>query len=100
MAPRKKRRKFSIEQKAAIVRRHLVDKVPVSDLCGEYKLQPSVYYDWQRIVTDNLAAALSPAGDQGAQIRERKLARQVEALNARLADKDNVIAEVAEEMVK
>ena len=59
-----------------------------------------MYYDWQRIVTDNLAAALAPAGDQAAQSRERKLARQNEALKARLADKDNVIAEVAAEMVK
>ena len=51
------RRQFSTEQKVAILRRHLVDKVPISDLCDEYKLQPSVLYQWQRQVFDNLAGA-------------------------------------------
>ena len=41
------RRSYSTEEKAAIVRRHLADKVPVSDLCDEYKIQPSVFYTWQ-----------------------------------------------------
>ena len=49
MAKKKRtRRQFTAEQKAAILRRHLMDKVPVSDLCAEYKLQPSVFYGWQR----------------------------------------------------
>ena len=39
-----KRRNFTPEQNAAIVRRHMVDKVAVSDLCDEYKIQPSVFY--------------------------------------------------------
>jgi hypothetical protein len=33
---------FTIEQKVAILRRHMVDKVPVSDLCDELELQPKV----------------------------------------------------------
>ena len=35
MSPRKKRRRFTPEDKATILRRHLADKVPVSDLCDE-----------------------------------------------------------------
>jgi len=42
------RRHFTPDEKAAILRRHLADKVPVSDLCDEYHLQPSVFYLWQR----------------------------------------------------
>ncbi len=41
------RRKFSPEAKATILGRHLSDKVPVSDLCEEYKIQLSVFYQWQ-----------------------------------------------------
>ena len=48
MSPRKKRRKFSPEDKATILRRHLADKVPVSDLWDECKIQPSLIYPWQR----------------------------------------------------
>jgi hypothetical protein len=39
---------FTTEQKVAILKRHMVDKVPVSDLCNELGLQPSVFYTRQR----------------------------------------------------
>ena len=35
MSEKRARRKFTAEEKAAMLRRHLVDKVPVSDLCDE-----------------------------------------------------------------
>jgi transposase-like protein len=39
-------RHFTTEQKVAILKRHMVDKVRVSDLCNEENLQPSVFYQW------------------------------------------------------
>ena len=39
-SPRRERRHFSAAQKAALVKRHLVDKVPVSDLCDEAQITP------------------------------------------------------------
>ncbi|MCP4489887.1 MAG: transposase [Gammaproteobacteria bacterium] len=94
---RRQRRKFSPEDKAAILRRHLGDKVPVSDLCEEYKLQPSVFYQWQRQLLDRAAKALEPPRRQG---RESKLQSKIETLEARLLRKDSVIAEISEEFVK
>ncbi len=44
----KKRRRFNPEQKNTIVRRHMVDEVPVSDLCDEYDLQLSVFHGWHK----------------------------------------------------
>ena len=44
----KRRRQFSPEQKIAILRRHLLEHVPVSDLCDEYQLQPAMFYAWCR----------------------------------------------------
>ena len=40
----KKYRKHSPELKVTVVRRHLIDKVPVSSLCEEYNLRPSHFY--------------------------------------------------------
>jgi transposase-like protein len=61
---KRSRRKYTTEQKVAILRRHLVDRVPVSELCNELGLQPSVFYQWQRQVHDNLGGALTtPAAD-------------------------------------
>lgn len=97
---KRSRRQFSVEQKAAILRRHLIDKVPVSDLCDEYKLQPSVFYQWQRLAAENLVGALEkPAGGTASQ-REQQLAAKVEQLEARLARKDSVIAEISAEYVQ
>jgi len=101
MGQKRNRRKFTTEQKVGILHRHLVDKVPVSDLCDEYHLQPSVFYTWQRQVTDHLGVALE-AGEgprRRSASRETKLAREVEALKAKLAKKDHVIAEISEEHV-
>jgi transposase len=61
---KRSRRHFTTEQKVAILKRHMVDKVPVSDLCNEFGLQPSVFYTWQRQALENLAGAFSaPAAD-------------------------------------
>ncbi len=94
---RRQRRRFSPDEKAAILRRHLADKVPVSDLCEEYKLQPSLFYQWQRQLLDHAAKALEPQRGSRA---EKKLESKIEALETRLRRKDSVIAEISEEFVK
>ena len=50
------RRQFTPEEKATILRRHLADRVPVSDLCDEYHIQPTLFYLWQRQAFDNQVA--------------------------------------------
>ena len=96
--PKRKRRKFTPEEKATILRRHLADKISVADLCDEYKLQPSVFYQWQRQLLDNAAKAMTV--ERSAASREKKLEDKVEALESRLRRKDSVIAEISEEFVK
>jgi transposase len=99
---KRKRRYHGTEQKAEILRRHLVDKVAVSDLCDEYKLQPSVLYGWLRQLTENLSVALEATSGQRkrqTKTRETELARENEALRAKLVKKDSIIAEISEEYV-
>ncbi len=96
---KRSRRQFNTDQKVTILRRHLVDKVPISDLCDEYKLQPSVFYQWQRLAFENLAGAFEGAGS-GASQREKQLTDKVQHLEAKLARKDSVIAEISTEYVQ
>ena len=51
------RRHFSPEQKVAIVKAHLVDRVPISDLCDRYHIQPTQFYWWQKQLFENGRAA-------------------------------------------
>ena len=96
-----KRRNHTTEQKLAILRRHLADKVAVSDLCEEYKIQPSLFYQWQRAALENVGAALESSGDDGVarQREKRELTSKIDHLESRLAKKDGVIAEISAEYV-
>lgn len=96
--PRRTRREFTPEQKATILRRHLADDVPVSDLCDEYKIQPTLFYLWQRQALEHLSAALEDGRARRGKDRGETAAQaRVAALEARLAKKDAIIAEVSEE---
>jgi len=46
MSSTRERRHFTGLEKVAILRRHLVDKVPVSDLCEEQRINPTLFYRW------------------------------------------------------
>lgn len=96
--PKRRRRNFSPEEKAAILRRHLSDKVAVSDLAEEYGIQPSLLYQWQRQLLDQAAVALQPS--RRTDHREARLQVRVKVLEAKLQKKDSVIAEISEECVK
>ncbi len=39
------------EEKVAILRRHLLEQVPISELCDRQGLQPTVFYRWQKGAT-------------------------------------------------
>ena len=86
------RRKFSAQEKVALLRRHLVEKVPVSDLCDECHLAPNVFYRWQKEFFENGAAAF----EHGNGSEVRRLQDENEALRTKLAHKDEVIAEIME----
>lgn len=89
------RRHFTEEQKRVILKRHLVDGVPVSDLCDEYKLNPTVFYDWQRKLFEGTLADQRSVGKGASKELERKVAQ----LEEKVARKDAVISEITEEYV-
>jgi len=91
------RRQFSTDQKVALLRRHLIDKVPVSQLCEEAKIQPSVFYHWQQLLFENASRALERPQPVA---QKPKADERVAVLEKRLARKDEVIAEISEEYVK
>jgi len=93
------RRQFTTEQKVALLRRHLVDKEPVSKICEETPLQPSLFYQWLRQAFENLGAALGPPASNEPSKREKELVTRTKELEAKLVKKDHVIAEVTAELV-
>ena len=62
---RKPRKHFTAEEKVAILRRHLLEQEPVSKLCDESGLQPTVFYRWQKEFFENGVAAFGPRHPSG-----------------------------------
>ena len=55
---KKQRKQYAPEEKVAILRRHLLEKEPISKLCDEVGLQPTVFYGWQKEFFANGATCL------------------------------------------
>jgi transposase-like protein len=94
----RKRRHFTAEQKAEVVRRHVSGKEAVSDLADELGVQPTQIHQWVKQVLDQAEKAF--ARSAGKQRTDRAKDQQIEQLQAKLADKHEVISELMEENVK
>ncbi len=85
------------EEKVAILRRHLVDKVPVSELCEELGLRPTVFYRWQKELFENGAAAFQSQERPHRQVEEKQ--KRIEFLEKKVQTKDEVLAELMAEHI-
>ena len=92
---KQKRRQFSAQEKLKILRLHLLEKKLISELCDEHNLHPTQFYKWQKTFFENGTEALSK--------QSRFLnchTRKIRELESKLKRKDEVIAEIAEELIK
>jgi transposase len=82
---RKARKQYSSQEKVAILRRHLLDKVSAARLCDELQLQPSVFYRWLKRFFENGAVALGrkPTAGKPPDIRQSRISALQEQLGAR-----------------
>ena len=50
---KKQRKHYTPKEKVAILRSHLLEQVPISELCDKHGLQPTVFYRWQKEFFEN-----------------------------------------------
>ena len=93
---RKKRYNYTPEEKVSILRRHLIERVAVSDLCDEYQLQPTTFYLWQKQFFENGSAAF--VSNDRPQKRAEEV--KIQQLEAKLTRKHEVLSELMEEHIK
>ena len=100
------RRRLSGPEKLAIVKRYLVERVPISDLCDEHELQPSQIDRWQASSFEHGAGVFDlKKGRQARAAESAKDARiaTLEAIvaqkDAKIAQKNEVISELMEENI-
>jgi transposase-like protein len=95
--PKRQRRHFDNAQKAEIVRRHLRGKEAVSDLANEFDVQPSQIHTWVNQVLEQAERAFERVN--GSPRQDQVKNRRIEHLEAKLQQKNEVIAELMQEHV-
>src|SRR6185312_11881705 len=93
---RKPRKNDTPVEKVAILRRHLIDHVPVSDLCDEHQLSPTLFSLRQKQFFENGPAAFQRKTAKP----DGHLQRTIAALPDKLRRKNEVVAELMEGHIK
>lgn len=93
------RRFHSAESKIAALKRHLLDKIPVSQICDDLQISVNTFYLWQRELFEN-GHLVFGANDRRDKRGETVKQQKIESLEAKLQRKDGVIAELMEEHVQ
>lgn len=91
------RRHLSAEDKVKLLRLHLLEDKPISEICDEHGIAPSQFYTWQKTFFENGTAAFDRSP------RSRRVdegASRMAQLEARLKRKEEVISMVTEELVR
>ena len=90
----KQRRHFEGTDKVAILKRHLLDKVPVSDLCDELDIYPNQFYDWLKKFFEN--GHLAFANGRKSKPAENAQQAKIQKLEATLQRRNDVLVELME----
>jgi len=92
---KKQRKHYSAEEKVAVLRRHLLEQEPISKLCDELGLQPTVFYRWQKELFENGAAAFQVKACANHHAEQDR----IELLEKKIQRKDEVLAELMAEHI-
>ena len=94
----RERRNFSGAEKMAILREHLIEKVPVSEVCEKNGVQPTLFYTWQKKLFEEGAAVFEQPRAKSSR-QQAAEQRRIDALEAKIRNKDEVLAELMGEHV-
>ena len=91
----RERRHFADTEKVAVIKRHLIDKVPVSDLCDELSIYPNQFYDWLKKFFENGHLAFEN-GRKSKAVEDAKDLK-IQQLETKLQRRETVMVELMEE---
>jgi transposase-like protein len=94
----KSRKHLHGSDKIKLLKKHFVEKKPISEVCESADIPPGSFYLWQRELFER-GAAVFDLGRRGRK-KEDASERTIAALEAKLALKNEVIAELMQETLK
>src|SRR5215470_4646554 len=93
---KKTRKRFTAQEKVAILRLHLLEHTPISDLCDQHGIHPTMFYRWQKEFFENGSAALELRSRRARDAKDRQIA----FLEQKLQRQHEVLSELMEEHIK
>ncbi len=92
-----KRKKHPPEKKVEILREHLKNKVPVSEVCEKYGIQPNLFYRWERQLFEG---GIDTFSQNNLKNGNGKDTTQLKKMKEKVQKKDEVISWLTEENIK
>lgn len=93
------RRHHSPQDKVRILRLHLLEGKAISEICETEGIHPTQFYQWQKTFFENGATAFERRVSSN-KSGQNPDARKVTALENKVRCKDEVIAEIMEDLVR
>jgi transposase len=91
---KRERRHWSAEEKVKLLRRYLIEKIPISKICEEARLAPSLFHRWQEQLFVNAPLAL-----EGKRLERTQDQQRVEKLEQKIRQKDEILVELLAEHI-
>ena len=89
-------KRISDEEKVKALKRHLLEQVPVSSICDELGIAPSLFYTWQNRLFESASCAFVRSGKSRKEAPEN---RRIGVLEERLRVREEALAELVTELM-
>lgn len=95
----KQKKRYTSDEKTMILREHLENQVPISDLSEKYGVHPNAIYQWKKKMFESAPENFSNVSKK----HKKKLSAQeerIQELERLLAQRESVIAELAADNIE
>ena len=94
--PKKTRQRFTAQETVAILRLPLREHTPISDLCDQHGIHPTMFDRWPTAFFANAAAAFEPRARRAGDANDRRIT----LLEPKLPRTNEVRSELMEEPIQ
>lgn len=95
----KSKKRYTSEEKTIILREHLENQVPISDLSEKYGIHPNAIYVWKKKMFESAPENFTNKSKK----QHKRLSAQeqrIQELESRLAQRESIIAELAADNIE
>lgn len=95
----KKKKRYTSEEKTIILREHLENNVPISELSEQYGIHPNAIYKWKKHLFETAPENLSGSNKRNNK-ELSKAEKRIAELEAQLSQRESLISELVEDNIK